>query len=173
MSTFPIPIHHKIYELRGRQIMLDENLAELYGVETKVFNQAVKRNLDRFPDDFRFQLTQQEYDSLRSQFVTLETGRGKHRKYLPYAFTEQGVYMLSAVLKSPAAVEVSIEIMRTFAKLRDFTLHYNALAKKLIELERKNDKEFRRIHAILDELMRDTRLTDEKVMGFLRHHEDR
>jgi hypothetical protein len=173
MPTFPVPIHHKIYELRGRQIMLDEDLAELYGVETKVFNQAVKRNLDRFPDDFRFRLTQQEYDSLRSQFVTLETGRGKHRKYLPYAFTEQGVYMLSAVLKSAIAVEVSIEIMRTFAKLRDFTLHYNALAKKLVELERKNDKEFRRIHAILDELMRDTRLTDEKVMGFLRHHEDR
>ncbi len=173
MPTFPVPIHHKIYELRGRQIMLDEDLAELYGVETKVFNQAVKRNLDRFPDDFRFRLTQQEYDSLRSQFVTLETGRGKHRKYLPYAFTEQGVYMLSAVLKSAIAVEVSIEIMRTFAKLRDFTLHYNALAKKLVELERKNDKEFRRIHATLDELMRDTRLTDEKVMGFLRHHEDR
>jgi len=173
MPTFPVPIHHKIYELRGRQIMLDEDLAELYGVETKVFNQAVKRNLDRFPDDFRFQLSETEYENLRSQFVTSSVRKHGGRRYYPYAFTEQGVYMLSAVLKSATAVEVSIEIMRTFAKLRDFTLHYNALAKKLVELERKNDKEFRRIHAILDELMRDTRLTDEKVMGFLRHHEDR
>ena len=161
------PIHHKIYTLRGKQIMLDSDLAVLYHVETKVFNQAVKRNSDRFPDDFMFQLSEEEYESLRSQFVTLETGRGKHRKYMPYAFTENGVYMLSAVLKSDIAIEVSIEIMRTFTKLREFTLHYNALAKQHIDLERKNDKKFKEIFNILDTLVKDTKKTDEKVMGFI------
>ncbi len=162
-----IPIHRKIYTLRSKQIMLDNDLAELYQVETKVFNQAVKRNSERFPDDFMFQLSEEEYESLRSQFVTLETGRGKHRKYMPYAFTENGVYMLSAVLKSSIAVEVSIEIMRTFTKLREFSLHYNALAKKILELERKNDKQFKEVFTILDKLVNETKKTDEKVMGFI------
>ena len=168
MHDISIPIHHKIYTLRGKQIMLDEDLASLYEVETKVFNQAVKRNSERFPDDFMFQLTSEEYDFLRSQFVTLDNGRGKHRKYMPYAFTENGVYMLSAVLKSKVAIEVSIEIMRTFTKLRAFTLHYNALAKQLIELERKNDKKFKDVFHILDTLVNETKKTDEKVMGFMR-----
>ncbi|MFT7824356.1 MAG: ORF6N domain-containing protein [Sulfurimonas sp.] len=163
-----IPIHHKIYTLRGKQIMLDFDLGELYQVETRVLNQAVKRNSARFPDDFMFKLSEEEYSSLRSQFVILETGRGKHKKYLPYAFTENGVYMLSAVLKSSVAVEVSIEIMRTFTKLREFALHYNTLAKKLIELERKNDKQFKEVYQILDRLINDTKRTDEKVMGFIR-----
>ena len=87
MNELTIPIHHKIYTLRGKQIMLDSDLAELYQVETKVLNQAVKRNSERFPEDFMFQLTQEEYYSLRSQFVTLDNRRGQHRKYLPYAFT--------------------------------------------------------------------------------------
>jgi hypothetical protein len=168
MNELPIPIHHKIYTLRGKQIMLDSDLAELYEVETKVFNQAVKRNSERFPEDFMFQLTEDEYASLRSQFVTLDNGRGKHRKYLPYAFTENGVYMLSSVLKSKVAIEVSIEIMRTFTKLREFTLHYNALGKKLIELERKNDKQFKKVFGILDTLVNETQKTDEKVMGFIK-----
>jgi len=168
MDALTVPIHHKIYTLRGKQIMLDSDLAALYEVETKVFNQAVKRNSERFPEDFMFQLTEKEYESLRSQFVTLETGRGKHRKYMPYAFTENGVYMLSAVLKSKVAIQVSIEIMRTFTKLREFTLHYNALGKKLIELERKNDKQFKEVFAILDTLVNETQKTDEKVMGFIK-----
>ena len=168
MNELTIPIHHKIYTLRGKQIMLDSDLAELYEVDTKVFNQAVKRNSQRFPVDFMFQLTKEEYESLRSQFVTLDKGRGKHRKYMPYAFTENGVYMLSAVLKSDIAIEVSIEIMRTFTKIREFTLHYNALGKKLIELERKNDKKFKEVFKILDALVFDTKQTDEKVMGFLK-----
>ena len=172
MQTFPIPIHHKIYQLRGRQIMLDEDLAELYGVETRILNQAVQRNIERFPDDFMFRASTDEYKNLISQFVTSSSQAHGGRRKMSYAFTEQGVYMLSAVLKSSVAVQVSIEIMRTFAKLREFTLHYNALAKKLIEMDRKNDKEFRRIHAILDELMDDTRITDEKVMGFLRQQGD-
>ncbi len=168
MHEMMTPIHHKIFTLRGKQIMLDSDLAKLYQVETKVFNQAVKRNSERFPEDFMFQLTEEEYNSLRSQFVTLETGRGKHRKYLPYAFTENGVYMLSAVLKSSIAIEVSIEIMRTFTKLREFTLHYNALSKQLLELERINDKKFKEIFKILDTLVFETKQTDEKVMGFLK-----
>lgn len=122
-------IQDKIYTIRGVQVMLDEDLAVMYGVETKVFNQAVKRNIGRFPEKFRFQLVQEEYDnlrfqkgtsSLRSQFVTLESGRGKHRKYLPYAFTEQGVSMLSAVLRSQTAIEVSIKIIDSFVEMRKF-----------------------------------------------------
>jgi len=166
------PIHHRIYTLRGKQIMLDEDLAALYQVETRRLNEQVKRNSERFPSDFMFQLSEEEYASLRSQFATLDKGRGKHRKYMPYAFTENGVYMLSAVLKSKVAVQVSIEIMRTFTKLREFSLHYNTMAKQLIELERKNSKEFQNIYKILDELIAGTKETDAKVMGFLRGEED-
>ena len=162
-----IPIHHKIYTLRGKQIMLDSDLAELYHVDIKRLNEQVRRNSERFPDDFMFQLSEEEYGSLRSQFATLEIGRGKHRKYMPYAFTENGVYMLSAVLKSSIAIEVSIEIMRTFTKLREFSLHYNTLAKKILELERKNDKQFKEVFTILDKLVNETKKTDEKVMGFI------
>ena len=93
---------------RGGECQLDEDLAELYKLDTKVFNQAVKRNSERFPNDFMFQLTEKEYENLKSQFVTSSEGTGKHRKYMPYVFTEQGVYMLSAVLKSQVAIEVSI-----------------------------------------------------------------
>ena len=148
----PILVESKIFLIRGKQVMVDRDLAELYGVETKVINQAVKRNLERFPEEFRFQLTLEEYDFLRSQFVTskvekdrlrsqsvtLNNGkdslrsqiatlaeendslRGKHSKYLPYVFTEQGVAMLSAVLRSETAVQVSIRIMNAFVQLRHY-----------------------------------------------------
>ena len=168
MNELPIPIHQKIFTLRGKHIMLDEDLAELYQVETRVLNQAVQRNIERFPNDFMYQLNKEEYENLKSQFVISSFKEHGGRRKLPYAFTESGVYMLSAVLKSKVAIEVSIEIMRTFTKLREFSLHYNALAKQLIELERKNDKEFRKIYAILNELIADTKATDEKVMGFIR-----
>jgi DNA-binding PadR family transcriptional regulator len=148
--------------------MLDEDLAELYEVETRVLNQAVKRNSKRFPNDFMFQLSEKEYENLISQFVTSSLEEHGGRRKMPYAFTENGVYMLSAVLKSQVAIEVSIEIMRTFTKLREFTLHYNALGKKLIELERKNDKQFKEVFSILDTLVNDTKKTDEKVMGFIK-----
>ncbi|MGD9152701.1 MAG: ORF6N domain-containing protein [Gammaproteobacteria bacterium] len=109
----------KIYTIRGKQVMLDRDLAALYQVETKALNQAVKRNKDRFPSDFMFQLINEEYGDLRSQFVTLKNlSRGKHRKYLPYVFTEQGVVMLSGVLKSKIAVATSIQILRNFKMLR-------------------------------------------------------
>jgi len=162
-----IPIHHKIYTLRGKQIMLDSDLAELYQVETKVLNQAVKRNIERFPEDFMFQFSEDEFKNLKSQFVTSSLEQHGGRRKLPYAFTENGVYMLSAVLKSSIAVEVSIEIMRTFTRLREFSLHYNALAKKILELERKNNKQFKEVFTILDKLVNETKKTDEKVMGFI------
>lgn len=130
-------IHNKIYTIRGVQVMLDEDLAKLYKVETKVFNQAVKRNIERFPDNFCFLLTQNEYESLRSQFVTLETSRGKHRKYLPYAFTEQGVSMLSAVLKSDTAIQTSIQIINNFVKMRKFLLDNASIFQRFTQIEQK------------------------------------
>jgi len=111
-------IESRIFLVRGQKVMLDEDLAALYEVEVKVLNQAVKRNLDRFPDDSMFQLSAEEALLLRSQFVTLKSGRGQHRKYSPYAFTEQGVAMLSSVLHSDRAIQVNIEIMRAFVRLR-------------------------------------------------------
>jgi hypothetical protein len=161
-------IKNRIYAIRNKEVMLDEDLAELYEVDTKVFNQAVKRNIERFPDDFMFQLSEKEYESLRSQIVTLKSGRGQHRKYLPYVFSEQGLYMLSAVLKSSVAIEVSIEIMRTFTKMREFSMHYNSLARQTINLERKHDKKFREVFKRLDEIVSETQKTDEKIMGFIR-----
>jgi len=119
--------------VRGQQVILDRDLAELYGVETKVLNQAVKRNLERFPEDFRFQLTKEECS--RSQIVTLNEGRGSNIKYLPYAFTEQGVAMLSGVLKSSAAVGVNISIMRAFVSMRHFMINNAAIFQRLETIE--------------------------------------
>jgi len=139
--------------VRGHKVMLDSDLASLYGVPVKVLNQAVKRNLDRFPSDFMFQLTEEEAGRLRSQFVTLETGRGKHRKFLPYAFTEQGVAMLSSVLKSRSAIEVNIAIMRTFVQLRSLLASNAELAAKLARLESKYDAQFKVVFDAIRELM--------------------
>ncbi|MCP4971385.1 MAG: ORF6N domain-containing protein [Arcobacter sp.] len=144
-------IKNKIYTIRGMQVMIDRDLAKLYGVETKVFNQAVKRNIERFPQQFRIQITEEEYqnlssqfmtsssnDSLRSQIVTLESQRGKHRKYLPYVFTEQGVSMLSAILKSKIAIEISIKIINNFVNMRKIILNNSLIDQKLDNLERKH-----------------------------------
>ena len=133
--------------------MLDSDLAELYGVEIKVLNQAVKRNIERFPVDFMFQLTTEESELLRSQIVTLETGRGKHRKYLPYAFTEQGVAMLSSVLKSERAINVNIGIMRSFVRLRQMLSSNATLARKLAALEKKYDLQFKAVFDAIRQLM--------------------
>ena len=137
-------IHNKIHEVRGQKIMLDFDLAELYNVETKNLNKAVKRNLSRFPIDFMFQLTKSEWeslrfqkitsskiDSLRFQIGTLKNQRGQHSKYLPYAFTEQGVSMLSAILNSQKAIDVSITIIRAFVMLRQYALNFNELKKQI------------------------------------------
>ncbi len=125
----------------------------MYGVAVKVLNQAVKRNIERFPTDFLFQLTPEEAEFLRSQSVTLKGGRGQHRKYLPYAFTEQGVAMLSGVLHSPRAVQVNIEIMRAFVRLRQMLATNADLARKLAALERKYDAQFKVVFDAIRELM--------------------
>lgn len=141
----------KIHEVRGQKVILDFDLSELYDVQTKVLNQAVKRNLQRFPEDFMFQLTENEYESLRSQIVTLkENGRGKHKKYLPFAFTEQGIAMLSGILNSEVAINVNIAIMRTFVMIRRFAIEHKELNSKLLEMESKYEKQFRDIYEALN-----------------------
>ncbi len=117
-----------ILVLRGQKVMLDSDLARLYGVSTGRLNEQVKRNADRFPQDFMFQLTRAEVESLRSQIAILEPGRGKHRKYLPYAFTEHGALMLASVLNSPIAVEASIFVVRAFIRLREVIATHKVLA---------------------------------------------
>lgn len=126
-----------IAALRGQRVILDADLAALYGVETKRFNEQVKRNAMRFPADFMFQLSTEEFDSLRSQIATLKTGRGQHRKYLPYVFTEHGAIMAAMVLGSPRAVEVSVYVVRAFVRLREATATQADLTKRLGELEMK------------------------------------
>ena len=159
-------ISNKILTFRSQQVILDKDLAKLYHVETKVLNQAVKRNIKRFPSDFLFQINDKEKNELVTncdRFKML-----KHSTVNPYVFTEEGIYMLTAVLKSDIAIEVNIEIIRTFKKLREFSKHYNALAKKIIELERKNDKPFKEVFERLDNIVHDTKKTDEKIMGFIK-----
>lgn len=128
-------IEKRIFVVRGRQVMLDEDLADLYGVETKRLVEQVKRNLERFPEDFMFQLNKEEAAALRSQIATSNSGRGG-RRYAPYVFTEQGVAMLSSVLRSKRAIAVNIEIMRAFVELRRVASSYEAIEKRLEQIER-------------------------------------
>jgi len=137
--------------LRGEKVILDADLADLYGVETRVLVQAVKRNLERFPDDFMFQLNAEEFVVLRSQTVTSRGWGG--RRYPPYAFTEQGVAMLAGVLNSPRAVQVNIEIMRAFVRMRRMLASHAGLTKKLLELEEKYDGQFAMVFEALRQLM--------------------
>ena len=150
-------IQNKIYTIREMQVMLDRDLASLYGVETKVFNQAVKRNIKRFPQDFMFQLTKEELDNWRSQFVTSSSDHGG-RRYLPYVFTEQGVSMLSSILKSDTAIEVSIQIARMFVQMRKFVSLNASLFQRLDALESKQfehkleaDKNFNKIFNAIED----------------------
>lgn len=129
------PVEPLIRELRGERVVIDADLARIYGVETKTLNRAVRRNLEKFPSDFLFELTPEESNSLRCQIGTLKTGRGQHRKYLPYAFTEHGAIMAANVLSSPRAVEMSIHVIRAFVTLRRESGRYAELARKLAELE--------------------------------------
>ncbi len=133
-TLIPIEIiENKIYMIRNHKVMLDSDLANLYDIETKNLNKAVKRNLDRFPNDFMFQLTDEEWESLRFQFGTSKEGKGG-RRFNPYVFTEQGVAMLSSVLNSKQAIAVNVQIMRTFVKLREMALSHSELAKELQEI---------------------------------------
>ena len=155
-------IERKIYIIRGQKVMLDSDLAELYNITTKVLVQAVKRNLRRFPADFMFQLTNQEVAVLRSQFVTSSWGG---RRYVPYAFTEQGVAMLSSVLNSDRAVDVNIQIMRTFVKLREMIASHKDLARRLDELEKKYDAQFKVVFDAIRQLMTPPEPREKKI-GF-------
>ena len=158
-------IEKRILFLRGRKVILDKDLAELYGVKIKVFNQAVKRSEKRFPPDFMFQLTREEAAALRSQSVTLKPGRGRHRKYLPYAFTEQGVAMLSSVLNSERAIQVNVEIIRTFVRLRELMATHKDLTRKLEALEKKYDSQFKVVFDALRQLMAPS-VSKRKKIGF-------
>jgi len=153
-------IERRILLIRGQKVMLDRDLAYLYGVTTKVLNQAVKRHIDRFPEDFMFQLTMEEAKTwwtevtgggLRSQIVTLK--RGGHIKYRPYAFTEHGILMLSSVLNSDRAIKVNIEIMRAFVRLRQILASNKEVAKRLDELEKKYDAQFKVVFDAIRQLM--------------------
>ena len=145
-------IESRIHFLRGEKVLLDADLAELYSVETRALNQAVQRNADRFPADFMFQLTRQEFANLKSQFVTSSWGYGGRRK-LPLVFTEQGVAMLSGLLNSPRAIAVNIGIMRAFIRLRLMVASNVDLAGKLAALERKYDAQFKIVFDAIRELM--------------------
>ena len=146
-------IQSKIREFRGKKIILDFELAELYGVETKVLKQAVKRNIERFPSDFMFVVTKEEEIFLRSQFVTLENkGRGKYSKYLPFAFTEQGVSMLSSVLRSSTAIAVNIAIMRVFVRMRELAATYEELKKQMDNHLKDYDELYRIVKQIREEM---------------------
>ncbi len=166
-SLAPIKrIESSIYLIRGEKVMLDRDLAELYGVTTKAFNQAVKRHKDRFPLDFKFQLTRDETMAvrLRSQSVTLK--RGQHNKYHPHAFTEHGILMLSSVLNSERAIQVNIEIMRAFVKLRQLLASNTELSKRLDELESTYDRQFKIVFDAIRQLMSPTP-PSRKQIGFL------
>jgi phage regulator Rha-like protein len=142
-SSVLVPIEHiteSILLLRGQKVLLDAELAALYGVTTKRFNEQVRRNRERFPADFMFKLTAAEHAALRSQFATLKLGRGQHRKYLPYAFTEHGAIMAATILNSTRAVEMSVYVVRAFVRLRELLTSNKALSQKFDELETRLEK---------------------------------
>lgn len=181
-------IQNRIYEIRGERVMLDFDLAQLYEVETKVLNQAVKRNIKRFPEDFMFQLTKEEFEalrfqietlenadsirsqivtlenntSLRSQFASLKTGSGRQPKYLPFAFTEHGVAMLASVLNSSKAIQVNISIIRAFIALREFALNFKELSDKILEMEKQFNMQFADVFEALDYLMEEKKIEVEQ-----------
>jgi len=158
-----ITIQKKIYEIRNCKVMLDFDLAELYETETKYLKRAVRQNLRRFPADFMFELTREEWENLRCNFSTSSYGG---TRYMPFAFTEQGVAMLSSVLKSDKAVDVNVSIMRAFVILRQFTLSYKEIADKLTKLEKKYNKQFKDVFEALDLLLHDKDWDDRERIGF-------
>ena len=148
-------ISDKIYFIRNQKVMLDRDLALLYGIETKRLKEQVKRNLSRFPEDFMFELTETEYNSLRSQIATLKKGRGQHQKYLPSVFTEHGVLMLSSVLNSDKAIQTNIQIMRIFTKVRQMLLDTTEIRLDIAHIQKKlenHDKNIELVFSYLDEL---------------------
>ena len=164
----------RIAIMRGQRVIVDADLAALYGVPTKRLNEQVRRNAERFPEDFMFQLAQEEWDALRSQIATLKTGRGQHRKYLPFAFTEHGAIMAATVLNSPRAVEVSIYVVRAFVQLRELLTGHKELAKRLDQLEARMERKLitqdQAIAGILDairQLMASPPIPKKRPIGFI------
>ena len=152
-SLIPVErIEKSILLIRGHKVMLDSDLAELYGVTTAALNQAVKRNIGRFPEDFAFQLTEDEFASLISQIVISKTGRGGRRK-LPWAFTEHGILMLSSVLRSERAVQANIQIMRAFIRMRQLLASNKGLMQKILSMEKKYDEQFKKVFQAIYQLM--------------------
>lgn len=172
----PIHIQHKIYTLRDQKVILDFDIALLYNVETKRLKEAVRRNLSRFPPDFMFEINPEEHASLRSQFATLENkGKGKHSKYAPFAFTEQGIAMLSGLLTSPRAIEMNIAIMRAFIAVRKLMLQYSELADEVEMIKKSvtNHNEqlnliYEAIENILDEQAEYKALQNRNRIGFMK-----
>jgi len=159
---------NKIYEIREHKVMLDSDLAELYGVETKRLNEQIRRNLDRFPGDFMFQLTESEWQSLRSQIATSKIGRGG-RTYLPNVFTEHGVLMLSSILNSQQAIQVNIQIVRIFTKLRQWLSENGEIKYEIEDIKRKlnnQDKNIELVFSYFDQLM-DKKIAPRKRIGFM------
>ncbi len=168
LVTFDI-IERKIHIVREQKVMLDSDLAALYGVETRVLNQAVKRNLQRFPEDFMFQITKEEFENLKSQFVTSSLGNYGGRRKLPYVFTEQGVAMLSSVLNSERAVQVNIGIMRAFVNMRKMFLTNEEVSRKFAEMENKlgkHDENFKKVFAAIRFMMNPPNKSDKEI-GFI------
>ncbi|MBL7886627.1 MAG: ORF6N domain-containing protein [Flavobacterium sp.] len=159
-------ITNKIHFIRNRKVMLDYDLALLYEIETRVLKQAVRRNIARFPDDFMFELTEEELKSLRSQFVTLEKGKGKHTKYLPFAFTEQGIAMLSSVLNSEKAITINIAIMRTFVLLRNSLLSLEEISKKVEDIENQLPDIYKILNHLMDKNSPTTDKKDRPKIGY-------
>src|SRR2546422_2730102 len=165
--TVPIEIiEQKIYLIRGHKVMLDFDLAELYGVETRALVQAVQRNVTRFPEDFMFQLNKDELENWRSQIVMSKPSAKMGLRRRPYAFSEQGVAMLSAVLKSDRAVQVSIAIVRVFVKLRQLLASHADLLRRLDEMEKKYDERFRAVFEAIRELMKPEPVPPSRRIGF-------
>jgi len=173
MELLNSDIQTKIYEIRGQKVMLDSDLANLYQVETKRINEAVRNNIDKFPNDFYFELNKEDYEILKSKFSTSSYGG---RRYTHKVFTEQGVYMLATVLKSKVATDITLNIMRTFTKMREFSLNYKDI---VIELQNMNDdiksnkeqttensKYIKQAFELLSQILEDTKNTDKKLIGF-------
>jgi phage regulator Rha-like protein len=153
----------EIFVIRGHKVMLDRELAELYGVDVRHLKRQVRRHIERFPDDFMFELTCEEREVLRCHFGTLE--RGEHAKYKPFAFTEHGILMLSSVLNSPRAIQVNIRIMRTFARLREMAFTYKDLREKIEKMEAKYDGQFGLVFKTLKKMLEPPRRRSQKI-GF-------
>ena len=169
-TTLPARLtpHDAIVRIRGQAVILDSDLAALYGVTVKRLNEQVRRNQKRFPDDFVLRLTESEWDSLRSQFATLK--RGQHRKYMPYAFTEHGAIMAATVLNSQKAIDMSVAVVRAFVRLRRLALSVEGLARKVAALENKYDASFRAVFDAVRDLM-EPQQPPRKRIGFQAEHD--